>query len=580
MSILRSGPPRAAADFRLRLRLCFNLWLGLALPATAEAASSPATSGTGGMVVSDSALATEAGIELLRAGGDAADAAVATALVLGVVQNFASGLGGGGFALVFRQTDSRAYALDFREVAPAAASSTMFQDSAGLVIAGASTRGPRAVGVPGELAGLFFLHHRHGKLPWAQVVAPALRLARDGFVCPPLLATRLERHLAGLKLSPALALDFLTATGTPHPSGTVIKRRALAGTLQEIARTGADSFYRGALADRIAAAMSNEGGLVTRADLEGYKVIERPTVSISYHGRTVHSMPPPSSGGAVLLQVLRVLEALPLTSYGLSSVAYLHRLAEALKHAFADRAAVMGDPAFTEVPVARLVSDATVDKVRGHFRAYATGSRADYGAGFTLPLDSGTSHVSVIDSDGDAISLTTTVNTTWGSGWVAGQTGLLMNNQMDDFVAKPGVPNAFGLIGTAANAIAPFKRPLSSMSPTLVVRDGKIEVVIGASGGPTIITATLQVLIDVLDFEIDPRAAVEAPRIHHQWVPEVLTLEPEFAPTLVDALRDRGHTTRTDLRFSAVQVLVVGRDGRLRGAADPSKQGTAAALRP
>ena len=545
----------------------------LLLPIAAVAAP---TTGTKGMVAADNAAASAAGAQALRDGGDAADAAVVTALMLGVVQPFASGIGGGGFAVVHR-ADGKPYALDFREVAPAKATRDMYLDAAGDVVKHASTRGPRAAAVPGELKGLFELHRRHGKLPWARVVAPALKAARDGFPAGELLHRRVTKGAERLAKSPALARALLP-DGQPIATGALVKRPDLARTLAAVAKHGVDAFYVGDVARRMAKATQEAGGLLSAADLAGYAVKERAVVRAPWKGFRVLSMPPPSSGGAVLLQVLRVLESADLRASGHNSAAYLHRLAEALKHAFADRARVMGDPDFTPVPLAELLGDATVQRVRAAFDPKKTLPKDAYGAPFTLPKDGGTSHFSVVDGRGNAIALTTTINTSFGSMYVAGDTGVLLNNEMDDFVAKPGVPNAYGLIGRAANAIAPGKRPLSSMSPTIVLdAKGKVRLVVGGSGGPTIITGTLQVLLNVLAFGMDAQAAVDAPRIHHQWVPERLMADTAVPAAVTEALAARGHTIMSWKRWNAVQAITVDAKGLMTGASDPSKLGRPAA---
>lgn len=553
------------------------IWL-LFLPVLARAEHFPALWGADGMVAADNATASQAGADALAEGGNAIDAVVATVLVLGVVQPFASGIGGGGFAVV-RRADGATSTLDFREVAPAAATRDMYLDAQGTVIPNASTVGPRAAGVPGEVAGLFELHRRHGRLPWARVVAPALELARGGFPMHPLLLSRVTARREALAAVPDLAASFLGADGQPRPLGATVRRPALAKTLAAIQARGSKGFYDGPVAAELARAMAADGGLITRADLTAYAPRERAPIQATWRGYTVVSMPPPSSGGAVLLQVLRVLEADDLAALGHNSSAYLHRLTEALKHGFADRARVMGDPDFTPVPVEALIGDAAVARVRAAFKPDATLPREAYGDPAMIPADGGTSHVSVIDAAGNAVALTTTVNTSFGSLYVAGNTGILLNNEMDDFVARPGVPNAFGLIGHAANAIAPGKRPLSSMTPTLVVKDGKVVLAVGGSGGPTIITGTLQVLLNVLAFDMDPRAAVEAPRIHHQWVPEVLMVETGIPADVLDALKRRGHTLKLITeRGTAVQAIEADASGQ-RGASDPSKLGAPAASR-
>ncbi len=531
--------------------------------------------GTKGMVAADNASASDAGAQALRDGGDAVDAAVVCALMLGVVHPFGSGIGGGGFAVVHR-AGGEDYALDFREMAPAKAHRDMYLDADKAVVKHASTRGPKAAGVPGELAGLYELHRRHGKLPWRRVVEPALRAARDGFPAGALLNKRVTSKRERLAAVPELAKVFLPG-GAPIAVGATVRRPNLARTLAAVAEHGADAFYKGEVAKRMAKATRSAGGLLSETDLAGYRVKRRPLVDVRWRGHRVLSMPPPSSGGAVIGQVLRVLEPTDLEALGHNTDAYLHRLTEALKHAFADRARVMGDPDFSRVPTADLTSDATVKRVRGAFDPKATLPRAAYGGNYAIPTDGGTSHFSVVDSRGNAVALTTTINTGFGSLFVAGDTGVLLNNEMDDFVAKPGVPNAYGLIGRGANAIAPGKRPLSSMSPTIVLDPkGRVRMVVGASGGPMIITGTLQVLLNVLVFGMEVDAAVAAPRIHHQWVPEALVTEAAIGDETREALEGKGHATKTWPRYNAVQAVVVDARG-MAGASDPSKQGRPAA---
>lgn len=557
-------------------RLTAALALALLTPGPATAADPPALAAKSGMVAADNARASRVGAEMLAAGGDAVDAAVATALVLGVVQPFASGLGGGLFAVVWRADGKKALALDSREVAPAAATRDMYLDAEGNVDHQASTRGPRAAAVPGEIAGLWRLHQQYGKLPWKQVVAPALEAARDGFPVGPLLHERVTAKKDEIAARPALAAVFFV-DGAPIAPGAILRRPRLAKTLAAISKQGADGFYRGDVAKRLAAAMAQDGGLITEADLAAYAPKERPPVDALWRGYRVLSMSPPSSGGAVLVQVLRALEHLDLKALGHNSSAYLHRLAEALKHAFADRARLMGDPDFAPVPLDQMVGDAARDRIRSTFDAGRTHERAAYGGDYALPEDGGTSHFSVVDAKGNAVAITSTVNLAFGSMYLAGDTGVLLNNEMDDFVAKPGVPNAFGLVGREANTIAPGKRPLSSMTPTIVLKDDRVALVVGASGGPRIITGTLQVLLNVLAFDMDPRAAIEAPRVHHQWVPEVLAVEPEIAIDVRENLQRRGHDVQAQGRYNAVQAIAVDADGVARGASDPSKMGAPAA---
>ncbi|MBU0553928.1 gamma-glutamyltransferase, partial [Myxococcota bacterium] len=514
----------------------------------------------------------------LAEGGDAADAAVAAALMLGVVHPFGSGLGGGGFAVLYR-ADGAALALDFRERAPAAAHRDMFLDADGAVIAKASTRGAKAAGVPGELAGLWALHQRYGKLPWARVVAPALEAARDGFVVGPVLARRLAVMAPELRGYPRLAGRFLDERGLPLPRGARLTRPKLAKTLALISAQGAAALYEGEVGRQLVAAMAADGGLITAEDLRAYAPQPRPLIRAHFHGYEILSMPPPSSGGAVIAQILGVLEGVDLKALGHNSSAYLHRLTEALKHGFADRARVMGDPDFVAVPLASMLDLDARARVRLAFRPERTLPMAAYGGRYGVAEDGGTTHLSVVDRWGNAVALTTTINTAFGAMYVAGETGILMNDQLDDFSIKPGVPNAYGLIGREANAIAPGKRPLSSMSPTIALKEGRVVLVVGASGGPTIITGTLQALLNTLVFGMDARAAVEAPRVHHQWAPNTLIVEPEIPVDVRQALRRRGHALDVRHRYNAVQLITVDAAGQA-GACDPAKQGAPVGVGP
>jgi gamma-glutamyltranspeptidase/glutathione hydrolase len=526
------------------------------------------------MVAADNAVASQVGANILQQGGDAVDAAAAVALYLGVVQPFASGIGGGGFAVVHR-TAGESYSLDFREMAPAAAHRDMYLDKDGNVVPNLSTRGPKAAGVPGEVAGLYELHKRHGKLPWATVVEPALRAARDGFPVGSLLHKRIQSYAKRLSERPRFKRQFLDTSGQPLLPGSTLVRSDLARTLMAISQNGASGFYKGSVAGELVRAMKADGGLITQADLDGYTVRERALVRDTVMGFDILSMPPPSSGGAVVIATLKALEAAPLKDEGHNSSAYLHRLAEALKHTFADRARVMGDPDFTQVPLDKLISVESTKRIQEAFNPKRTLPREAYGGKYAIPEDGGTSHFSIVDSAGNAVALTTTVNTGFGSLYIAGDTGIILNNEMDDFVSKPGVPNSFGLIGNAANAVAPKKRPLSSMSPTIVIQSGRVRLVVGASGGPTIITGTLQVMLNVLVFGMDIREAIESPRIHHQWVPEVLWMERSIPVDVRRALEARGHAIKVAPRFNSVQGIE-GAQGGWFGASDPSKQGAPA----
>lgn len=566
---------RAAGAFALLVSSVALVLVSLgAPPPPAQGAAQPPELARGGLVAADAVDASKVGADILAAGGSAADAAVATALALGVVHPQASGLGGGGFVLYYDAETDDVVVLDFRERAPAAATRDMFVVD-GQVDEELVLRSGLAVGVPGELAGLWALHQRYGRLPWAQVVEPARRLAADGFTVDWSLAEAVAEQRAAIEARPALAALLSDADGTLVERGDHLRNPALAATLARIAEEGPAALYAGEGAQAIVEASAGAGGLLTLEDLAGYEVRELEPLVADYRGYTLATMPPPSSGGVTMLETLEILEGYDLRALGHNSSAYLHVLAEALQFAFADRASFLGDPAFTEVPVARLLDPALAETRRGLIRLDATLARADYAHLSTpaqVPDDGGTSHLSVVDGARNMVALTTTVNTGFGAMLVAGDTGLVLNNEMADFTAQPGVPNVFGLIGDEANSVAPGKTPLSSMSPTLVFRDGVPFMALGGSGGPRIITATLQTFLNVVDFDMDVSAAVAAPRLHHQWVPELLFVEPEHPADVREALAGRGHELVQVDHLAAVQAIVV-TDGGLLGASDPRKGG-------
>lgn len=523
------------------------------------------------MVAADHPLASEAGAEALRRGGNAADAVAAAALAAGVVQPAGSGLGGGGFA-VGQGAGGAPFALDFREVAPASATADLFRTPDGGTDPLASTRGGRAVAVVGEPRGLAELVRKHGRLSLADVARPAIRLAAKGFAVGP--------HLAGaLQGTDVAAIRTLfTTKGRVAVRGDVVARPALARTLERWARTGGEALNTGDGARAIASAVAATGGGLTVADLEGNRPTERTPLVGHWRGYTFLTMPPPSSGGVALLEALAVLEGFDLQALGHNSSDYLHLLTEAQKHVFADRAHHLGDPDFVEVPVERLLSTERTTEIQRAIWPGRTFPSEHYGTLLAPAKDAGTQHVSAVDRDGGAVALTTTINTSFGSGVVVEALGIILNNQMDDFSAAPGVPNAFGLVGNEANAIAAGKRPLSSMTPTVVLDgNGKVVLVVGASGGSTIISGVLQVVLDVLVFGMDAEEAVAAPRIHHQWLPDTLSVEPGIPDDVVRALRARGHDVVVREGFTAVQLVVVAPDGTVQGASDPRKDGRPAA---
>ncbi len=525
-----------------------------------------------GVVAADHRLASEAGAEILARGGNSVDAAVATALASGVVQPSGSGLGGGGFAVVRNEKYPRGFVLDFREVAPAAATQDMFLDAEGGVQKGASTKSGRAVAVPSEGVGLWALLEKFGNLPASEVVAPAVRLASGGFEVGP----HLSRSLTSSKDIEVTSWFF--ASGATIKEGQQFRNPALAKTLTQWAKTRGTYLNRGEGAKAVLRRVEAAGGILTAEDLADVRPVEREPVVVEYRGYTLITMPPPSSGGVALAQMLRVLEGYDLAALGHNSSDYLHLLIESMKHAYADRAHHLGDPDFVEVPVKPLLSDERRDAIRHAIWPGRTFDTAAYGKLVGPPKDAGTLHISVLDSGGTAVALTTTINTSFGSGLMVPELGFPLNNQMDDFSAAPGVPNAYGLVGDAANAIAPKKRPLSSMSPTVVLGpDGRVVMVIGASGGSQIISSVLQVTLNVIDFGMDPEEAVSAPRIHHQWLPDEVWVEPGIPLDVQRNLEARGHKLRLEETFSSVQLVVQSQE--MEGAADPRKGGTAAGVR-
>ncbi len=529
------------------------------------AAAPPPARSTGGMVAADHKLGSEAGAEVLAAGGNAVDAAVAAALAVGVVQPAGSGLGGGGFAVIV-EPEGGAVVIDFREVAPAAAHANLYTEASD---PNASRIGGLAVGVPGEPLGLAEIHRRWGTLALAEVAEPAIRYAREGFKVESHLAAALERiGVAG----PALASGLFGVPEIPR-EGDAVERTRLAATIEQFARTEGRGLTTGPIATDIVTAVTAAGGILTLADLESYTPKEREPVVGRYRGWTVITMPPPSSGGVVLLAVLGALESSDLTALGANSAAYFHRLTEAMKHAYADRARFMGDPDRVNVPVDKMLAPERIREVQADFDPSRTFEPDHYGLPVDPGTDGGTQHISVIDAAGMAVSLTTTINTSFASRVIAPESGILLNNEMDDFVARPGVPNAYGLVGSEANAVAPGARPLSSMSPTVLISpDGMKRIVVGASGGPFIISSTIQVIVNMIDFGMDPSEAVSVPRIHHQWAPNLLFVDTHTSPDTIAALEGLGHSVKVMDFFSSVQAVYADQ-GVVFGASDPRKGG-------
>jgi len=526
------------------------------------------------MVASDHGLATQAGLAMLRQGGNAIDAAVAVGFALAVVQPYAGNLGGGGFMLIRMAGDAAGSgtatetALDFRETAPAGAHRDMYLDLAGQPVRGRSLFTHHAIGVPGTVAGLIEAQRGYGTLPLEIVMAPAIALAQDGFVVSRVLADMLHHNRDALGRWAATRAIFFGPDGAPLAEGDTLVQRDLAETLRTIARDGAAGFYAGTVAARIVAEIARHGGPMQLADLSAYRAVFRAPVVGHYRGFRIAAMPPPSSGGVHVVQMLNLLERYPMSEYGAGSAQSLHLMAEVMKLAYADRSVWLGDPDFVTVPVIGLTSRDYADHLAAHIDPARARASTDIRPGQPLPYEShDTTHYSVVDAHGNAVSTTTTLNLNFGSGIVAAGTGVLLNNEMDDFSARPGSPNAFGLIGGAANAIAPGKRPLSSMTPVIVSRDGQPWLVTGSPGGARIISTVLQAIVNAIDFGLNPMESAAMPRIHHQWLPDLLLVEKGFSPDTLRLLADMGHAVQRAAVMGRTQTIQI--EARLLGASDP-----------
>jgi gamma-glutamyltranspeptidase/glutathione hydrolase len=545
--------------------------LGLALwalaPPPLHAGAQP-TRARRGMVACQNALAAEVGARALDEGGTAVDAAVATAFALAVTHPSAGNLGGGGF-LLYRSAAGDAEAFDFRETAPAAASATMFLRN-GRYDATLHHDSHLAVGVPGTVAGLHLAWKDHGRLRWRRLVEPAITLARDGFVVSDTFARDLKDVLPEMKRYPASMAQF-SHDGVPYESGEVFRQAELARTLERIADRGPDGFYQGETAEQIEAEMRRGGGLIDRADLRGYVARKRIPVRGTYRGYEILSMPPPSSGGVALIEMLNLLEGWDLRSTGFLSAATIHRMTESMRRAYADRARYLGDPDFGPgMPVERLTSKAYADGLRRTIRddRASASSTSSFEWGKESPQ---TTHLSVVDAERNAVSLTYTLEDGYGSKIVVPGAGFLLNNEMGDFNAGPGLTTEEGLIGTEANLAAPRKRMLSSMTPTILSKDGKLFMVIGTPGGRRIINTVLQVILDVVDFGMNIQEAIDAPRFHHQWLPDEINYEARgLSPDTVALLRGKGHALREGWPWPSIpQGIVVNPvDGVLEGGSD------------
>jgi len=528
------------------------------------------------MVVTPHPSATAAGVRVLERGGNAIDAAITAALAIAVAQPNSTGIGGGAFILV-RLADGRAFAIDARETAPAAAHAEMYTRPD--LAADASRFGGLAVGTPGLIAGFALALEEHGTISWKHALAPAIALADEGTPLGPYT----RRFMGFMRATPLPARfpEVARIQLPPEPiAGGKLRQPELAGTLRLLAKRGPRAFYEGALAEKIAAAAQASGGVLTARDLAGYTPLVREPLRGEYRGVELLAFPPPSSGGVTLIQTLNILEGFDLRAKGAGSSESIHLVSEALKLAFADRALHLGDPAFVaDMPVKQLLSDEYAAKLRARIRA----DRASRVDGSQLAVDdAGTAHLSVVDGAGNAVAITQTVNGPYGAWVVVPGTGVILNNEMDDFVTQPGEVNQWGLLGLAdaANRVEPDKRPLSSMAPLIGIENGRVRFVAGSNGGPRIITSTLIALLNVVDFGMDAQEAVSAPRFHHQWRPDVLDVEGETPADVVAALKARGHEVKvSDEIISGVEAIVVDpKTGVMSGGADPRRDSSAMGL--
>ena len=524
--------------------------------------------GTGGMVVSQRKMASEVGAEILRKGGNAVDAAVATALALVVVLPRAGNLGGGGFMLVYLEKEKKTIAIDYREMAPLAATRDMFLNKVGNYSKDKARFSLLSAGVPGTVAGLSYALEKYGTLSWEEVIEPAVQLAKNGFVVSHDLANILTLYKNRLASNPATAKAYYKKNKKPYIAGEIIRLPDLAWSLKQLKLNGPETFYKGEIAKKIVAEMELNGGIITLEDLASYRVAERTPLEGTYKGYQIVSMPPSSSGGAHLIQMLNMLEPFSLKELGFGSADSIHLMSEVMKRAYADRSIYLGDKDFVEVPLLGLTSKDYAKQLLKEISIQKATPSEEISHGNPLPFESPeTTHFSVMDSYGNVVSNTYTLNFSYGSGIVIPGTGILMNNQMDDFSSKKGVPNAYGLVGFEANAIEAKKRPLSSMTPTIIFKNKKPYLVLGSPGGSRIITTVLQVTLNVLEHGMNIKKAVASPRMHHQWLPDVLLLEDGFGIDTHSLLKNKGHTIERSRTMGSVQAILS--DGRyFYGAAD------------
>ncbi len=526
-----------------------------------------------GMVATQEETATRIGVEVLKSGGNAVDAAVTVAFTLAVTLPRAGNLGGGGFMVIHDAASAETVAIDYREKSGGAAFRDMFLGDEGEADPEKSRFSGLAIGVPGTVAGMALALERYGTISLAEALEPASELAEQGIVVTPDLADSLTDAKERLQQWPSSAKIFYKEDGAPYEPGEILVQSDLAASLRLLADRGPGAFYGGPIGDKIVAEVGRAGGHLSIDDLRGYEAVVRAPVRGDYRGYEIVSMPPPSSGGVHIVQILNTLEGYPIGFLGAGSAETIHLMAEAMKLAYADRSEYLGDPDLVDVPVAALTSQAYAEHLRDLLNRNRARPAKDIEPGDLSPYESTqTTHFSIVDAAGNAVANTYTINFGYGTGLVAEGTGILLNNELDDFSAKPGVPNAYGLIGGDANAVAPNKRPLSSMSPTIVLSDGKPFLVTGSPGGSRIITTTLQIIMNVIDHGMNVAEATYAPRIHHQWLPDELRVEDGLSPDTIRLLEHKGHAVAVEDAMGATQSIMVTADGRF-GSSDPRRPG-------
>ncbi|PRD44493.1 gamma-glutamyltransferase [Phyllobacterium phragmitis] len=548
--------------YKRAVAVVFAFVLSLSPLAEVYAASPEPVEAEHGMVVTAQHLASDIGVDVLKKGGNAVDAAIAVGYALAVAYPTAGNIGGGGF-MTIRLKDGKTTFLDFRERAPRASTRTMYLDDKGNPVKGLSTDGYLAVGVPGSVLGFETARTRYGTKSREELMEPAIKLARDGFVLEEGDIASLADGAKKLAKDPAAAAIFFKPDGKPYALGETLVQADLAASLSSISQQGPDAFYKGPIADAIVKASQDGKGILASQDFEQYDVRELEPIKCNYRGYDIFSSPPPSSGGVIICEILNVLEGYPISYLGYGSADTVHVMIEAMRHAYVDRNTALGDPDFVENPIGKLLDKRYAKEIREQISPFKAGvSQELMPKGFGESTE--TTHYSIIDDEGNAVAVTYTLNGSFGAGVVAPGTGILLNNEMDDFTAKPGVPNLYGLVQGEANAIAPGKTPLSSMSPTIIAKDDKPFMVIGSPGGARIITITLEAIINVIDHGMDIQEAIDAPRIHHQWLPDKVYMEPyALSPDTRRLLAGMGHDIDVDERWTiwgkAAGILVGGK---------------------